>query len=132
MHRDVPHPLDCCRSTLQDTPGLTEPQDLQLVHDISQRGRLEVLDLSQTAVRVGEPLCRALLLSVAGLTVLSAGETPRRWVRAVAASVTAGGRLPLRELSLGGNACALSGVDGVHVLHACTRLGLQGRRGSAG
>ena len=78
------------------------------MHDISQRGRLEVLDLSQTAVRVGEPLCRALLLTVAGLTVLTA-PGPQRGrglrVRAVGASATAGARLPLRELSLAGNTC---------------------------
>jgi len=94
----APHPCT--------TVALDCTQDLQLVHDISQRGRLEVLDLSQTAVRVGEPLCRALLLSVAGLTVLSTTAGPRQRVAAVGASATAGGRLPLRELSLGGNTCA--------------------------
>ncbi len=76
------------------------------MHDVSQRGRLEVLDLSQTAVRVGEPLCRALLLSVAGLTVLSTAAGPRQRVVAVGVSATVGGRLPLQELSLGGNTCA--------------------------
>ena len=89
-------------------------QDLQLVHDISQKGRLEVLDLSQTAVRVGEPLCRALLLSTAGLTVLST-PAPRQRVQAVGVSPTANGRPPLRELSLGGNTCALMCSLAAHV-----------------
>ncbi len=77
------------------------------MHDISQKGRLEVLDLSQTAVRLGEPLCRALLLAAAGLTVVT-GAWPRRRglrVRSVGASATAGARLPLRELSLAGSMC---------------------------
>lgn len=69
-----------------------------------RHGKLEVLDLSHTAVPVGDRL-RAALLSTAGLAVY-AGRGPwtggQRAGRTVGVAPTAGARLCLKELSLSG------------------------------